>query len=942
MGELARYIPLGILGLIRWVSWLLRRIPAALYRPVLNGHHEPLSIVVPVYEEDPVIFRQALDSWLANDVVEVICVIDETDLACQAVASEFPVTVIITSVPGKRDALRRGWEAASTPLVALVDSDTIWSSQVARQVMMPFADERVGAVGTRQNVFEPRTFWQHVNDMYLDYRYFDENASQTVVGQAMSCVSGRTAVYRRELLLRYSAAFMSERFLGVPCMSGDDKRLTTLVLEGGHHTVLQRNARVWSTFPQDARTFFRQRLRWSRNTWRSDLRALWSGWVFHHPFLAFSMIDKGISSFTLLVSPFYMGLALVRKDWGVAAILAAWWLASRSAKMLPHLERKPRHVFTMMPLFVLLTFVMALVKIFALLTIRKQRWLTRAVEVSAKTKTLRRTTALPAVLALMLLVALPARGDATEPKVAPTTEPKVEHKIDPRVEPKVERNTVRIEPHQFAILTSPKQLAGNPRRHVVVRPAQLDLMAGATVTWSRSFNGRDTSLEAIADAMASSPDPTLIAETSPGVYLLEVALTQAPGTRIAFAAPRVREIRLADRQEVYLTGVGAEALFRGVHVTSWDAVHQGPSTDPGTMRPFIAYAGGSTLRVVDAEVSHLGSDRAKAYGISWTDGSTGEFVNSKSHDNFFGLYANNARNVVVRNSVFHHNILYGIDPHTDTTGLVVVGNKSYANGLHGIIFSEGVRDGLVRDNHSYDNRGHGIMMDELSVGNVIENNVVERNAVDGIVVTGSDHTVIRGNTVRGHRVGIRLNQASTGTRITDNRIMGNGRGVQIHDGASATTLHRNLVADSEGAAFDIDADGVTSAADVITRAAVGFKTTRRIDIISADITGVSQGILVSAPGAATVSGSRIHAAVVGVAGDGRLTLRHSLVESRLPVDAKVRLLLSGNQFIVPPQPLVMAGLGMLAAAVVLHQVQRWRERDSRRRAVAAAWSQGSG
>ncbi|MGH3926866.1 MAG: glycosyltransferase, partial [Pseudonocardiaceae bacterium] len=386
-GELARYVPLGVLGLIRWISWLLRRTPAALYQPVLNSHWEPLSVVVPVYQEDPAVFRLALESWLANDVAEIICVIDETDLCSQAVASQLPVTVIVTSVPGKRDALRRGWEAASTPLVALVDSDTVWSSLVARQVMMPFADERVGAVGTRQSVLEPRTVWQHFNDMYLDYRYFDEIASQTVVGRAVSCVSGRTAVYRRELLLRHSSAFMNERFLGVPCMSGDDKRLTTLVLEGGHRTVLQRNARVWSTFPSDARTFFKQRLRWSRNTWRSDLRALGRGWVLRHPFLAFSMIDKAVSPFTLLISPFYMGLALVSGHWDVAGILAGWWLVSRSAKMLPHLERRPVHALTIMPLFIPLTFVMALVKIFALLTIRKQRWLTRDVEVSAKTKT---------------------------------------------------------------------------------------------------------------------------------------------------------------------------------------------------------------------------------------------------------------------------------------------------------------------------------------------------------------------------------------------------------------------------------------------------------------------------------------------------------------------------------------------------------------------------
>lgn len=395
MGDLSLYVPLGLVGFVRWLSWLVRRTPAALYRPVVNDHREPLTIVVPVYQEEPDAFRAALRSWLQDGVTEVICVVDETDIGSQRIAEEFaassPVRVLTTAIPGKRDALRVGWEAATTPLVALVDSDTLWAPDVARQVSMPFADPSVGAVGTRQNVTDPRTTWQHLNDMYLDYRYFDEIASQTVMGRAVSCVSGRTAVYRRDLLLRISDRFMNETFLGVPCMSGDDKRLTTLALEEGYATVLQRSARVWSTFPSDGRRFFKQRLRWSRNTWRSDLRALGSRWAWRHPFLAFSMVDKAISSFTLLIAPTFMTIALVRGDWIVAGLLALWWLVSRSAKMLPHLERKPGHFFTMMPVYIGMSFVMALVKIYALTTIRTQRWLTRDVEVSARSKQVVRT-----------------------------------------------------------------------------------------------------------------------------------------------------------------------------------------------------------------------------------------------------------------------------------------------------------------------------------------------------------------------------------------------------------------------------------------------------------------------------------------------------------------------------------------------------------------------
>jgi len=265
--------------------------------------------------------------------------------------------------------------------VALVDSDTIWATDVARRVCMPFADGRVGGVSTRQNVYNPRGFLQRVNDMYLDYRYFDENAAQTAFGQAVSCISGRTAVYRRELLLEIGDEFMSETFLGVPCMSGDDKRLTSLILMRGHHAVLQRTARVWSTFPGTTRIFFKQRLRWARNTWRSDLRALFiDRWAWRYPFLAYTMLDKAVGSFTLLAAPTFMTLAILRRDWTFVLLLAVWWWISRAVKMLPHLRRRPLSFFIIPP-FVLLSFAMAVVKLTALATVRRQRWLTRQVAV---------------------------------------------------------------------------------------------------------------------------------------------------------------------------------------------------------------------------------------------------------------------------------------------------------------------------------------------------------------------------------------------------------------------------------------------------------------------------------------------------------------------------------------------------------------------------------
>jgi cellulose synthase/poly-beta-1,6-N-acetylglucosamine synthase-like glycosyltransferase len=400
MDGLIALIPLGIVGCIRWGSWLVRRCVSIFYRPTMPGYAEPMSLVIPVYQEDPVILRLAIESWLRNPIEEAICVIDITDESSMSVAAEFAdtgrVRVVPTATPGKRDALAVGWRLATTPLVALVDSDTIWDDDVARWIMAPFADPAVGGVGSRQNVYKPRGLWQNAADMYLDYRYYDEIPAQSALGQAMSCLSGRTAVYRRELLQRYEKDFLSETFMGIQCMSGDDKRLTTLLLEDGQKSVFQREARVWSTFPDNFAKFTMQRVRWARNTWRSDLRAMRRGWIWEHKFLAFTTVDKCVSSFTLLIAPTFMVIAIIDRAWRTALILACWWLLSRCVKLLAHFRRRPANIIRL-PLYIGITIYMAIVKIYALTTIREQRWLTR--DVAVVDGEVRRTNSPPGIVA---------------------------------------------------------------------------------------------------------------------------------------------------------------------------------------------------------------------------------------------------------------------------------------------------------------------------------------------------------------------------------------------------------------------------------------------------------------------------------------------------------------------------------------------------------------
>ncbi|MSU51354.1 MAG: glycosyltransferase [Opitutus sp.] len=412
---------IGTIGAWRWTMWLAKVIPALCYRPIANNFDCTATVVATVFDEDPALFRRGLESWIANAPDRIIAVIDVTDRACQAVARDYPsVEVIINPAAGKRPALVAGVTACRTEIVVLVDSDVLWEPDVLRLLKMPFSDPVIGGASARahmipagraantvrahgqdaratlatahasagqdaratpapdQTTAQRGTVWERLADIFLDLRYAAEVPATTRWGRAVSCLSGRTSAYRTGLLQCLSEPLLHETFNGQPCLSGDDKRYTTLILERGFKTWHQLNARVYSTFKPDFNGFINQRIRWQRNSFRSDLRALTSRWMWRNPYLALLLVDKHLALFTQLNGPFFFLLVCLYGTPALAVALIAWWHVSRAIKIFLHLRRRPEDAW-LLPLFIGITFWLSAVKLYALCTLNRQGWLTRRV-----------------------------------------------------------------------------------------------------------------------------------------------------------------------------------------------------------------------------------------------------------------------------------------------------------------------------------------------------------------------------------------------------------------------------------------------------------------------------------------------------------------------------------------------------------------------------------
>lgn len=374
-------LPLGIVGILSWTVWIVRVTLSKIYKPVPPGFRTTTSVVVPAYREDPDILMRCLKSWLAEDPTEVIIVPDLEDrevIERLQLVIDHRLRVIPFAHEGKRSALGVGMRAATSEIIVLSDSDTEWEAGLLDAVMAPFADPKVGGVGTRQNVYQPETsVWRRLADWMIDIRYLDYVPSQGRSG-AVACLSGRTAAYRRSAALPVLSHMEHEFFLGKMCISGDDGRLTWLILAAGYKTVHQSTARTLSMFPDKPRAFFKQRLRWSRNSYRCYLTAIWKGWLWRQPLITqLTVLQFMLTPLTMGIAMGYLVHWLINPQQIVATIALAWLLVGRSIRGLSHLRRHPGDL-AVLPLLALVTVFIALfVKTFAIVTMNRQGWLTR-------------------------------------------------------------------------------------------------------------------------------------------------------------------------------------------------------------------------------------------------------------------------------------------------------------------------------------------------------------------------------------------------------------------------------------------------------------------------------------------------------------------------------------------------------------------------------------
>jgi len=311
-------------------------------------------------------------------------------------------------------------------------------------------------------------------------------------------------------------------------------------------------------------------------------------------------------------------------------------------------------------------------------------------------------------------------------------------------------------------------------RSIVVLPTQILMRAGGVLIRVIELT---TPVAQLKDLVQIIDDPAWLSESGTTITLEAAVIIGIDGI-VAVSAPVTTEVVMTVRQGVFLAASQAHLTLSGVYIHASDS--NTPIAGSATAvredlgRPFILAVENSTMVISNSTFRYLGRAWNSSYGVAWSKGSTGSVSDSLFENNFIGNYTDHSEGLQITNSQFYHNSLYGIDPHSFSTNLLVEGNIANFNGRHGIIFSDHVSGGIVRNNTTNGNGLNGIMMDEESTGNTIENNTVEGNLSDGIVMADSGGNEITDNTITGNRVGIHVRgETATGTRASGNSLSDN-------------------------------------------------------------------------------------------------------------------------------------------------------------------------
>jgi cellulose synthase/poly-beta-1,6-N-acetylglucosamine synthase-like glycosyltransferase len=250
-------------ALLLWLGYLHLLESRAADDAADSGARERVTIIVPVYNEGPMI-EKALRSLLALDypAFDVVVVDDGSTDGTFALASAMQGThgnvslrVVTKKNGGKAAALNHGIARARTPFVLCMDGDSRLAPDTLRHAMRHFSDPRVGAVAGNVKVVNRDNVWTRLQALeYIEGLNMPRRAQGFL--RVVNIIPGPIGIFRRDVLERVGG-YETDTF-------AEDADLTLKIVTAGWHIAYEERAIAWTEAPENFLDLVKQRYRWTR------------------------------------------------------------------------------------------------------------------------------------------------------------------------------------------------------------------------------------------------------------------------------------------------------------------------------------------------------------------------------------------------------------------------------------------------------------------------------------------------------------------------------------------------------------------------------------------------------------------------------------------------------------------------------------------------------
>ncbi|MHB8396680.1 MAG: glycosyltransferase [Thermoplasmataceae archaeon] len=235
-----------------------------------------LTVVIPVYREDPASFRNTLESVKQNGA-NFIVVGDRCSSPYREITEDLGGKFYENAnCAGKKGAMATGISHVNSKFVLFLDSDTVLPENGAQKLLDRFAPDVGGVSGIIRIKKDGRG---------LSYSAEFVERTREVILRSMNShgnvmiLDGCCSAYRTELVKQFilGEEFLNDRFMGRPVITGDDRKLTGFVIRSGFRAVRNFSVNVEVSAPGNISGYLKQQVRWARSGWLSFFRDIHNG-----------------------------------------------------------------------------------------------------------------------------------------------------------------------------------------------------------------------------------------------------------------------------------------------------------------------------------------------------------------------------------------------------------------------------------------------------------------------------------------------------------------------------------------------------------------------------------------------------------------------------------------------------------------------------------------